>query len=57
MIFYQDPVMQLSQSELIEQVSYRTGLTPSQVATLIDCELEIHHVLEYLTAVVSNRMN
>ncbi len=57
MIFYQDPVMQLSQSELIEQVSYRTGLTPSQVATLIDCELDIQHVLEYLTAVVSNRMN
>ncbi len=57
MIFYQDPVMQLSQSELIEQVSYRTGLTPSQVSTLIDCELEIQHVLEYLTAVVSNRMN
>lgn len=57
MIFYQDPVLQLSQSELIEQVSYRTGLTPSQVSTLIDCELEIQHVLEYLTAVVSNRMN
>jgi len=57
MILYQDPVMQLSQSELIEQVSYRTGLTTSQVATLIDSELEIQHVLEYLTAVVSNRMN
>ncbi len=57
MILYPDPVMQLSQSELIEQVSYRTGLTPSQVATLIDSELEIQHVLEFLTAVVSNRMN
>jgi hypothetical protein len=57
MIFYHDPIMQLSQSELIEQVSYRTGLTPSQVASLIDCELDINHILEYLNAVVSNRTN
>lgn len=57
MIFLQDPILQLSQSELIEQVSYRTGLTPSQVATLIDCELDILHLIQYLNAVVSNRMN
>jgi hypothetical protein len=57
MILYHDPILHLSQSELIEQVSYRTGFTPSQVASLIDCELDIKHVLEYLTAVVSNRMN
>jgi hypothetical protein len=57
MIYFHDPIMQLSQSELIEQVSYRTGFTPSQVASMIDCELDIHHLLEYLTAVVSNRMN
>ena len=57
MTFLQDPILHLSQSELIEQVSYRTGFTPSQVASLIDCELDIKYVLEYLTAVVSNRMN
>ncbi len=57
MILYHDPILHLSQSELIEQVSYRTGFTASQVASLIDCELDIKHVLEYLNAVVSNRMN
>lgn len=57
MIFLHDSVLHLTQSELIEQVSHRTGFTPSQVASLIDCELEIKYVLEYLTAVVSNRMN
>jgi len=57
MIFYHDPVMNLSQSELIEQVSYRTGLSPSQVVSLIDCDLEVQYLLDYLSAVVSNRMN
>ena len=57
MNFYHDAILQLSQSELIEQVSYRTGLTTSQVATLIDSELDIRHILDYLTAVVSDRMN
>jgi len=57
MIFYHDPILQLSRAELIEQVSYRTGLTPSQVASLIDCELEVDYILEYLNAVFSNRMN
>ncbi len=57
MILLHDPILHLTQSELIEQVSYRTGFTPSQVASLIDCELDIKYVLEYLSAVVSNRMN
>ena len=57
MILLHDPILHLTQSELIEQVSYRTGFTPSQVASLIDCELDIKYVLEYLNAVVSNRMN
>jgi hypothetical protein len=57
MNFYYDPIMQLTQSELIEQVSYRSGLTTSQVAALIDSELEMNHILAYLTAVISDRMN
>lgn len=57
MIYYQDPIMNLSESELIEQVSCRTGLSPSQVVSLIDCDLEIQHLLDYVSAVVSKRMN
>lgn len=57
MIFLHDPILNLTQTELIEQVSYRTGFSAAQVASLIDSELDITHVLEYLTAVLSNRMN
>jgi hypothetical protein len=52
-----DPILQLSHEELIEQVCYRTGFTSSDIKILIDSELEIDHVLDYLTSVVSNRMN
>ena len=57
MVFLHDPILNLTQAELIEQVSYRTGLSAGQVASLIDCELEIKYVLEYITAVLSDRMN
>ena len=57
MVFLHDPILNLTPAELIEQVSYRTGFSASQVASLIDCELDIKYVLEYLTAVLSNRMN
>jgi hypothetical protein len=57
MVFLHDPILHLTQTELIEQVSYRTGFSTTQVASLIDCELDIKYVLEYLNAVLSNRMN
>jgi|GraSoiStandDraft_13_1057314.scaffolds.fasta_scaffold3024746_1 hypothetical protein len=57
MVFLHDPILNLTQAELIEQVSYRTGLSATQVASLIDCELDIRYVLEYITAVLSDRMN
>jgi len=57
MVFLHDPILNLTQAELIEQVSYRTGLSAGQVASLIDCELEIKYVLEYITAGLSDRMN
>jgi len=57
MILLQDPISHLSQAELIEQLSYRTGFTTSDVTRMIDCELEIQHLLEYVTAVVSDQMN
>ncbi len=57
MIVYHDPLMHLALSELIDEVSSRTGLTPSQIDSLIDCELDVKHLLEYINAVVSDRMN
>jgi hypothetical protein len=56
MIFYCDQP-QHSLAELLEEVSSHTGFTPAQVNALIDCELDTELLLDYITAVVSNRMN
>jgi len=34
-----------------------TGLTLTEIEALVNSELEIQHLLEYITAVVSRRMN
>jgi hypothetical protein len=33
------------------------GFTASDISALIESELETSHVLDYITAVISNRMN
>jgi hypothetical protein len=35
----------------------RTGFTVSQIEQLIECELDTNNVLDYISAVLSNRMN
>jgi hypothetical protein len=56
MIFYcEDPHSSLA--EMLDEVSFKTGLTPAQINTLIDCELDTEFLLQYLTAILSNRIN
>ena len=43
--------------QLIERASANTGFTPAEIVSLVDCELETNYVLEYITAVMSKRMN
>jgi len=43
--------------QLLQQAALRSGFTPAQIATLVDCDLETPYLLEYITAVMSNRMN
>jgi hypothetical protein len=57
MTFNSDPLSTYSVADLLEQAAARTGFTPSQMEDLLDCELNIDHLLDYITAVVSNRMN
>jgi len=46
-----------SMAHLLEQAAARTGFTPAAMEDLLECELNTDHLLEYITAVVSNRMN
>jgi hypothetical protein len=50
-------VPQSSLNSLIKQASAETGFTPVDIAAMINSELEIDHLLDYITAVVSKRMN
>lgn len=52
-----DPVPAYYIDQLLQQASARSGFTPAQIATLVDCELDTRYLLEYITAVMSNRMN
>jgi len=44
-------------SNLLQEAAARTGFSPSQMQELLECELGIDHLLDYITAVVSDRMN
>jgi len=57
MTFEHDPVPLHHVTQLLEQASARTGFTPAQIVDLIDCDLDTDHLLDYITAVMSNRMN
>jgi len=43
--------------ELMQQASARTGFTVADIEALVDSELATHHLLEYITAVLTQRMN
>ena len=44
-------------SNLLQEAAARTGFTASEMQELLECELNIDHLLSYITAFVSNRMN
>jgi len=43
--------------QMLEQASATTGFSAAEIVDLVDCELDTGHLLEYITAVLSNRMN
>ena len=44
-------------SKLLQDAAARTGLSASDMQELLECELNIDHLLDYITAVASDRMN
>lgn len=57
MPFEFDCVPQHSLIYLIQQASSTTGFSPAEIAAIVNSELETDHLLDYITAVISNRMN
>lgn len=42
---------------ILEEAAARMGLTPGQMEALLESDLNVEELLNYITAVVSNRMN
>jgi len=43
--------------QLLQEAAARTGFSTFEMQELLDSELHIDHLLNYITAVVSDRMN
>jgi hypothetical protein len=57
MILYQESVPRPCLEDLLQEAAERTGFSLSDIVHLMDSELETTHLLEYITAVTSDRMN
>jgi hypothetical protein len=57
MIFDWDREHALEVAEVLEEASCYTGFSTSDIEELIASELDTPHLLEYITALRSNRMN
>ena len=44
-------------SHLIQRASAETGFSASDIAAIVDSDLEMGHLLNYINAVMSHRMN
>ena len=55
MSFYHGEVTDYS--FLLQEAAARTGFSPSEMQQLLESELNVDHLLSYIAAVVSNRMN
>ena len=44
-------------SYMLQEAAARTGFSATEMQELLESELEIDHLLNYITAVVSDRMN
>ena len=42
---------------LLQEAAARTGFSAGEMQELLECELSIDHLLSYISAVVSGRMN
>jgi hypothetical protein len=57
MLFDRDQNSTMQEVNILAEAAARTGFALSDIEALIECELETGHVLDYISAVISNRMN
>jgi hypothetical protein len=57
MRLYTDPLSYGSVAELLQEAAARTGFSTSEMQDLLDSELTITQLIDYIDAVVSQRMN
>jgi len=57
MLFDHDHFLINPEGNVLELAAARTGFSVSDIKALVDCELETTYLLDYITAVLSNRMN
>ncbi len=57
MRFYYGPEPEASMTELLQEAAARTGFTPAEMQEVLESELNIDHLLIYIDAVVTRRMN
>jgi len=55
MTFYRTEAIEYG--TLLQEAAARVGFSASEMQELLDSELDIDHLLSYISAVVSNRMN
>ena len=57
MIFDSEQFSMMQDLNILQEAAARTGFTVSQIKALVECELDTSQVLDYISAVISNRMN
>jgi hypothetical protein len=57
MLFDADQFSMIQEVTILQEAAARTGFSVSEIQALVECELETSEVLDYISAVLSNRMN
>lgn len=57
MRLYSDRITYISMAELLQEAAARTGFSTSEMEDLLDSELTVAQLVDYIDAVVSQRMN
>ena len=57
MRLYSDPLTYVSMAELLQEAAARTGFSTTEMEDLLNSELTVPQLIDYIDAVVSQRMN
>ena len=57
MRLYSDRITYISMAELLQEAAARTGFSTSEMEDLLDSELTVPQLVDYIDAVVGQRMN